>query len=153
MLFHHLGGDEDVIHIDEYKSCVNEILEEFIHHRLESCRRVGKTKEHHQGFKHSFVHLEGSFPFIAFLDSNIVVAPSYIKLSEDLCILQFIDDIRNERKWVLILDGDGVESSIVLYWMQFTILLLDKEEGRDKGGFGRVNVSVSSLEHVLQEHI
>src|SRR5712692_6580887 len=45
----------------------------------------------------------------------------YIKLSEDLCILQFINDIGNERKCILILDGDSVESSIVLYWMQFTI--------------------------------
>src|SRR5713226_3547784 len=100
MLFHHLGGDENVIHIDEYKSCVNEILEEFIHHRLEHCRRINKTDEHHQGFKHPFVHLEGSFPSISFLDLNIIVSPSYIELGEDLCILQFINDIGNKRKWV-----------------------------------------------------
>src|SRR5713101_7644499 len=113
MLFHCLGGNDNVIHIDEYKSCVNEILEEFIHHRLECCRRVGKIKEHHQGFKHSFVCLEGNFPFISFLDSNIVVSPLYIKLGEDLCILQFIDNVRNKRKWILILDDDSIESSIV----------------------------------------
>src|SRR5229473_454895 len=76
MLLHHLGGNEDVVHIDEYKSSVDKILEEFVHHRLEHCRGVGKTKEHHQGFKHSFVCLEGSFPFVTFLDSNIVVPPS-----------------------------------------------------------------------------
>src|SRR5712692_1417536 len=74
MLFHCLGSNEDVVHIDEYKFCVNEILEELIHHGLECCRRVGKTKEHHQGFKHPFIHLEGSFPFVTFLDSNIVIS-------------------------------------------------------------------------------
>src|SRR5713101_2589259 len=98
MLFHHLGGNENVVHIDEYKSCVNKILEEFIHHRLECCRGVGKTKEHHQGFEHPFVCFEGSFPLITFLDLSIVVPPLYIKLSEDLCVFQFIDDIGNERK-------------------------------------------------------
>src|SRR5713101_1853083 len=147
MLFHHFGGNEDVVHIDEYKSCVNEILEEFIHHRLESCRRVGKTKEHHQGFKHSFVHLEGSFPFITFLDSNIILSPSYIELGEDLHILQFINDIRNKRKWVLVFDGDSAELSVVLHQTQFIILFLNKQEGRGEGGLGRVNVS--SLEHIL----
>ena len=88
MLLHCLGGNENVIHIDEYKSCVDEIPEESIHHRLEHCRRVGKTKEHHQRFKHSSVHFEGGFPFIAFLDLNIVISPTDIKLGEDLSILQ-----------------------------------------------------------------
>src|SRR5713101_4317253 len=117
MLFHHLGGNENVIHIDEYKSCVDEILEQFIHHGLECHRRIGKTKEHHQRFKHSLVCLEGCFPFVTFLDLNIVVSPLYIELGKDLCILQFINDIRNEGEWVLILDGDGIELSVVLYWV------------------------------------
>ena len=147
MVLHCLGGDENVIHIDEYKSCINKILEEFVHHRLEHCRGVGKTKEHHQRLKHSFVHLEGSFPFVTFLDSNVVISPSHIKLGKYLHILQFVDDIRNKRKWVLVLNGDSIESSIVLHRMQFTILLLYEEGGRGKGRFGRANVP--SLEHIL----
>ena len=49
--------------------------------------------------------------------SNIAVSPMDIKLGEDLCVLQFIDDVGDERKWVLVLDGDGVESSVVLHWV------------------------------------
>jgi len=51
----------------------------------------------------------------------------------------------------LVFDGDYVKLSIVLYRMQFTILLLHEEERRGEGGFGRANVS--SFEHILQECI
>ena len=46
--------------------------------------RIGHAEEHDGGFIESSVSDEGSFPLVAFLNSDIVISPSYIKLGEDL---------------------------------------------------------------------
>ena len=78
---------------------------------------------------------EGCLPLMPILDVNIVVSPSDIKLGEVFCILEFINKIRDEGKWVGILDGVLIQVAIILARMVFPTLLLDKEEG---GGLGRI---------------
>ena len=58
---------------------------------------VGHSEEHDSRFIESLVGNEGCFPLVAFLDMNIVVPPLYVKLGENLCILEFINQIRDER--------------------------------------------------------
>jgi len=50
------------------------------------------------------VGFEGSFPLIARTDTNVVIPPSNVKLGEYMSILEFVNDIRDEREGVLVLD-------------------------------------------------
>src|SRR5882724_4754865 len=43
--------DEDVVHVDDYNSFINESSENVIHHRLECCQAVSETKEHDKRFE------------------------------------------------------------------------------------------------------
>ena len=67
---------EDVVHVDDHNSFVDELSEDVIHHHLECHRTVGETKEHDKGFKQASVHPKGCLPLVSILDSHIVVPPS-----------------------------------------------------------------------------
>ena len=69
------------------------------------------------------------------LDVDIVVSPSDIKLGEVFCILEFIDEVRDERERIGVLDGMLIQVVIILAGTEFSILLFDEEE---RGGLGRV---------------
>ena len=60
-------------------------------------RGIGHAEEHDGGFIKSSVGDEGGFPLVAFLDSDIVISPSHIKLGEDFGIFEFVDEVRDER--------------------------------------------------------
>src|SRR5882672_4029909 len=78
MVFHFCLAtkDEDVVHVDDYNSFVNELSEDVIHHCLECRRAVSETKEHDKGFKQALVHLKGCLPLVSILDSHIFVSPA-----------------------------------------------------------------------------
>jgi hypothetical protein len=57
---------------------------------------------------------KGSLPFIAFPDTDILIAPMNIKFNKDFCILELIDDISGQEKWVAILYSDVVQLPIIL---------------------------------------
>ena len=40
---------------------------------------------------------EGSLPLVAFFDTDIVVSLLYIKLCKDLGVLEFVDEVQDER--------------------------------------------------------
>src|ERR1700759_5344580 len=97
MFFQGFCEDENVIHINDNTSFINDILEKIIHHGLKGSRTVGKTKEHDKWFKQASIGSEGCFPFISFLHSDIVVPPPNIKFGEVLGFFEFVDQVRNER--------------------------------------------------------
>ena len=74
--------DEDIVEIDNNLACKDHILEDIIHHLLESGRGVTKAKEHNRGLEQSTSSDKCGLPFIASLDPNIIVAPSYVKFGE-----------------------------------------------------------------------
>lgn len=55
-------------------------VEDGIHHHLEGGWRVHESKEHHKGFKKPFGCQKRSFPLVFFLNLDVIVAPSYVKL-------------------------------------------------------------------------
>jgi len=55
---------------------------------LEGGWGVGQTKEHDLQFEESFGGFEGCLPFVTFFDSDVVVFPSYVELSEEALPLQ-----------------------------------------------------------------
>src|SRR5882724_4452632 len=76
--------DEDVVHVDDYNSFVNEFSEDVIHHHLECCWAVSETKEHDKRFKQASVCPKGHFPLVSILDSHVVVSPSDVQFGEVL---------------------------------------------------------------------
>jgi hypothetical protein len=46
--------------------------------------------------------------------------------------LEPMNEVVNEREWVPILPGDGVEGSVVLDEVKLSILLLDEEDRSSK---------------------
>ena len=73
-----VGGNEDVIHIDEYISFGQLISEDGVHHALECGWCVLHSKVHYFGLKEPFVGLEGSFVLILWSNEDVVVAFAYI---------------------------------------------------------------------------
>jgi hypothetical protein len=89
--------NQDVIEIDCYFSFSNQICEYGVHQCLESGGRVGEPEEHDVRFEKTLIGDEGHFSFIAFLNLDIMVAPTNIKLSKDLCIPKLVDYIQRKR--------------------------------------------------------
>src|ERR1700689_2941272 len=73
---------QDVVEVYDHMSVVDHILIDVVHERLESGWGIAKAESHYCGFIKSKGRLEGSFVFISFADSNIVVSPSNIKLGK-----------------------------------------------------------------------
>ena len=97
---------------------------------------VGHAEEHDGRFIKSSVGDEGGFPLVAFLNSDIVISPLYIKLGEDLGIFKFVDEVGNQGEGVCISDSMVVEVSVILARSEASVLFLDEEERGSLGGLG-----------------
>jgi len=75
MLFLHLGKDQDVIQIDYHNAFYYEVLEDVIHHDLESGQTVSHPEKYYQGFKQVLIGLEGCLSLISRLNMNIIETP------------------------------------------------------------------------------
>ena len=64
--------------------------------------------------------------FIPFFDAHIVVPPSDVKLGEYRAWQS--QWITSERQWIAVLDCDGIQLPVVLYWSQAAVFLFDEEE-------------------------
>jgi hypothetical protein len=74
------GMDGNVIHIYGEPSLSHLFLKDGVHHHLECGRGVSEAEKHHCGFKEPFWSEEGGLPFISWLNSNIVVSLTDVKL-------------------------------------------------------------------------
>ena len=83
------------------------------------------------------------FPLVAIFDVDIVIPPANIKFGEVASIFQLVHKVRDERERVGISGGMFVEVIIVLARVEFSVLLLDKEEGGCLGGVGGMDLSSS----------
>ena len=96
MVFNCVSVYQDIVHIDHHVSFINEVLEDVIHHGLESGQAIGEAEEHDQGFEEAPIDLEGSFPLVSLLDSYIVVSPTYIQFCKvsGLGVRNVVDNVR-----------------------------------------------------------
>ena len=73
---------------------------------------------------------EGCFPLVSIMNMNVVVAPMYVKLGEDLGIFDLVNEVRYKWEGVHIFDGMAVDVTIVLTGSKsVSFLLVNKEEG------------------------
>src|SRR6266436_480001 len=139
MLLHCLREDEDVIQVDTDYTLRDQILEYLVHHGLESGWAVGETKEHDQGFENSSVCAESGLPLITFLDADVVVSPSDIKLGEVARTPESVNEVRDEQKRICILYHLCIQCPVVLDQSETSILLLDEEYRSCHWGLGGTN--------------
>ena len=76
MLFLCFGCYNNVINKGHCSPLVDYILEEIVHHSLESGKRVDETKVYDYRLIYSYVYHKSGFPFISLLNPNIIVALS-----------------------------------------------------------------------------
>ena len=92
---------------------VEHICEDFVHVTLESSRCIGKSEGHHKPFKQAIASAECSLPFITVHDADKVVGMSKIDLCIKLGFPWCIQEVGDQRKWVMILLGNLVETMVV----------------------------------------
>src|SRR6266545_3950753 len=124
-----LSTYKKIVHID-FQPVLNKLLrKDVIHHCLKCFRRICNTKEHHKRFKRSFTTSKCHFPFVSFLDTDIVITPTNIHLNITIVFRKIIDQFINARKWISIAYCLGVKIMIVLYGVKVSIFFWNKEEG------------------------
>ena len=69
-----VGEDQNIIEV-YYNTVVQKVPEDFIHKMLECGWGIGETKRHDSCFKESVLGAECGFPFVTFLDPDIIVSP------------------------------------------------------------------------------
>jgi hypothetical protein len=132
--------DEEVIHVDDKPSFSDHVSEGVIYESLEGHGGVGKSEEHYCGFKEALVGDEGGLPLVSVFDSDIVVPPSNVELSECLGIPEFVDEVGDEGKGVGVTDRVFVDVMVVLAGLESSILLCDEKEGDSLGGVRRADL-------------
>src|SRR6202453_1446403 len=109
-----LSEDEDIIHVDDNVSLVNEVLQDGVHHSLERSGGIGESEEHDCQFKAASICSEGGFPFVSFFDSKIVITPPKIHFGEVFQTSEFVNEFRDEGKGIIILNSMRVKILIIL---------------------------------------
>ena len=71
---------QDVVNIDNYYFL--HVCKDIIHYGLEHGRGIALSEVYNQGHKSALVANESSFPFVAFLDLDVVVFQSEIHLGK-----------------------------------------------------------------------
>jgi len=109
-----LHKDQNVVQVHHYDPFSYESSEDVVHHSLEGGGTVGHFKEYHERLKEAMVSVEGRFPFISGLNTYIIETPLDIKFCEVPGSVELGDEFGDERKEVPVLDGYGVQRTIVL---------------------------------------
>ena len=124
-----------VIHIDLEPSFSNHVSKNMVHECLKSQRGITETKEHYSGFKEAERSDECRFPLVFLLNANVVVAPLNIELGEQCGVLHIIDQLRDEGERIPVMNGVGVEITIILARSQGSVLFGYEEKQRGLWGF------------------
>ena len=74
--------DQDIVKIDNDMSIIYEVVKDALHDGLECGRCVTKAESHDEGFKKTKFGFKCCFPFVTIADTDIVVAPTDVKLRE-----------------------------------------------------------------------
>jgi len=122
-----------------------------VHYSLEGSGTVGHSKEHHEKFEEAAVSAKGRFPFISRLNAYIIEAPADIQFHGVPSSAELGDEFGNEGEGISVLDGYGIQYTIVLDQLEQAIFLLNKEHRGCYRGFGGLNSS--SIQVFLQEGI
>ena len=85
--------DKEVVHVNDEPSFRNHVPEGIGHESLKGGWGVGHAEEYDSWFIESSVGDEDHLPLVTFLDTNIVVPSSYVKLGEDFGVFEFVNQV------------------------------------------------------------
>ena len=112
-------------------------------------QRVALAKEHNHRFVEPVRSSESGLSLISLLNPNVVISPPDIEFGEILGVFESVNEVRNMRKRVSILDGMRINVVIILARAERSILLQDKEEGGRLRGVHREDLFL--LEILINE--
>ena len=92
-----MSVDAEIIYIDFKPTFCDHISEDVVHKCLEHGWGIAKPEEHYCRFKESKGSDKRSLPLICFLNLDVVVPPTDIRLGEQGGILHVVDEFRD--KW------------------------------------------------------
>ena len=85
------GVYPQIVHIDLEPSLGDHVGKDVVHERLKCRRGVAEAKEHYGGFIESERGDECCLPLVFLPDTDVVIAPSDIKLGEQCGVFHIID--------------------------------------------------------------
>ena len=80
-----------VVHVDLEPSLGDHVGEDVVHERLKGRRGIAEAKEHYGRFIESERSDECCFPLVFLPDTNVVIAPSDVKLGEQCRVFHIVD--------------------------------------------------------------
>src|SRR5579863_31706 len=105
------------------------------HHSLEEGRGVAQTKVHYRQDVGAGPRLYGCLVLVLLLYANVAVAPSYVKLREEVAAVQCFHGLLYARDGIVISHCDCIDSSVIHDDALFVaVLLIDVKDWRDDGG-------------------
>ena len=93
-----------VVHVYQSFAFVDKLHELVVDHGLERGGGVHEAKEHNRRFEQSIACLECHFPFVAFLDPDVVVAPADVELCKPFLSRNSVDEFGDKGKGVAVGD-------------------------------------------------
>ena len=103
---------QNIIKVD-YCELANEWFEHLVHQTHESAMCISETEQHHQPFIQASFGLERCFPFIPFIDSNLIVATFKINLIEESGPMKLIRKVLQPWYRKAVRDSDFVDCSTI----------------------------------------
>jgi hypothetical protein len=133
---------EDIINVHD-DTFVKEGAENVLNQGLECGGSIGKTKWHDLVLKVAVASAERGLLNVIFMDPDLVVARTEIDLGEDLGAMELVGEVINEGDGESVLDGDGIQGTIINAHAEFAALLLDEDHRGTIGGEAGFNGSVA----------
>ena len=114
MLLFRLHKDQNVVQVHYDDPFRYDGSEDIVHHSLKGGRAVGHSEKHYKGFEEATVGVEGCLPFVSRLDAYIIETLADVQFCEILGSVELGDELGDEGKRVSVLDGYGVQCTVVL---------------------------------------
>jgi hypothetical protein len=112
MLLFTLGIDQDVINEDHNK--LVQLRHEYgVHQVHEMCRSIGESKRHNQILVQPILGGEGSLRNIVRMDIDLMITRTEIDLGKVFSTGKLIKVNVDAGQWIFVLDGDGIQRSVV----------------------------------------
>ncbi|GBG70793.1 hypothetical protein CBR_g8093 [Chara braunii] len=133
------GGakDEDIINLKvDHDTDFEEVAKDMIHGRLECGGGIGEFEGHHEELIVPKVRAKGDLVGVLLAYADLVEATAEINLGEILGSAEAIKKLGYAREWVLVLDRDPVQGTVVCAHAEFrgVVLLNEETTGSERGG-------------------
>ena len=104
--------DENVVEVD-YDADIEHVSEDGVDEPLESSRSVRESFGYDIPLVGSISGVECGFPLVAVCDSYEMVRMAKIELGVDASLTRGIEQVGDKGKWITVLLGDLVESTVI----------------------------------------